>query len=181
MAIQMTLSKELKLQMEHGGTLAIGKRKTKRPVVTKRPMHVVLRTVEGAPNLIRYQTGIHEILTRHVNRFSVQTYERAICSNHIHLAVRSKTREGFLNFLRAICGRIAQLAKKSSQQKFWESIPYTRIVQWGRHFLRLLKYVRQNTLEADGRLAYQPRYLQQKKRSPGPGAFLGRWVSIRGA
>ena len=37
---QLTLSKEFRTRLEHGGSLAFGRRKTRRPVVTKRPMHV---------------------------------------------------------------------------------------------------------------------------------------------
>jgi REP element-mobilizing transposase RayT len=90
-------------------------------------------------------------------KFHVETCERAICGNHIHLAVRARDRKGFLDFLRAITGRIAQFVQKSGSQKLWESIPYTRIIAWGRHLKRLLSYIRKNALEAEGIIPYQPR------------------------
>ena len=175
MATQLNLSKELKPRLEHGGSLAIGKRKTRRPVVTKRAMHTVLRVADGGPNLTRFSKGIHNILSTMGSRFGVQTYERAICGNHIHLAVRAKGRAGFLNFLRAIAGRIAQLVGACGSGNLWQSIPYTRIVEWGRHFRKLLHYVRQNALEAEGSIPYQPRGRRRPKKenSPAPGLDWG--------
>ena len=157
MPVQLSLSKELRPRLEHGGTLAIGKRKTRRPVVTKRAMHIVLRVAEERPSLTPHRKGIHSILSTMAKRFHVQTYERAICRNHIHIAVRARDRDSFLHFLRAITGRIAQLVQKPGSRKLWASIPYTRIIAWGRHFQKLLSYVRQNALEAQGVIAYRPR------------------------
>jgi len=82
---QLTLSKELRARVEHGGSLAVGKRKTKRPVVTKRVMHIVLKVAHGGPNLAGEASAIHLILSRMADRFRMQTFERAICATHIHL------------------------------------------------------------------------------------------------
>ena len=81
MSVQLSLSKELRPRLEHGGTLAIGKRKTRRPVVTKRAMHIVLRVAEERPSLTPHREAL--VLSAMAKRFHVQTYQRAICHNHI--------------------------------------------------------------------------------------------------
>jgi REP element-mobilizing transposase RayT len=95
-------------------------------------------------------------------RFHVQLYEVANVGNHLHLVVRARTREGFKGFLMALSGRITQQitgAKKGNplEKRFFDSIPFSRILEWGRDFKNAIRYVIQNTLEAAGEIPFQPR------------------------
>ncbi len=61
-----------------------------------------------------------------------------------------------------ITGRIAQHVTKSRKgqalkEKFWDSIPFTRIVEWGIALRKLVNYIRQNQNEALGLIPYTPR------------------------
>jgi hypothetical protein len=46
---------------------------------------------------------------------------------------------------------------KVSHVSFWNKRPFTRIVEWGREFKSVSRYLLQNTLEAFGFIPYQPR------------------------
>lgn len=41
---QLVLSRDLKARVAHGGELSVGVRKNARPIVTRRPMHLVMRS-----------------------------------------------------------------------------------------------------------------------------------------
>ncbi len=156
-----------------GGSLNQGKRKSARPIVTKRPMHLVLRSsnAKGELSLIRESAFIRLLIQRMAKGFHVQVYEQAINGNHIHLLVKAMTRDGFKQFSMGLSGRIAQRmtgATKGAplEKKFWDFSPFTRVVEWGRDFLNAKKYVVQNVLEAAGLIPYQPRGKRKPAKSP---------------
>jgi REP element-mobilizing transposase RayT len=158
--MQLLLSPQFKLSPLHGGSLSVGKRKAARPIATRRPMHVVLRST--SKRLVRHAGGIRRLLKQLGHRYQVTVYERSVNSNHIHLVVRAKTRMGFHTFLRVFAGQVAQKITKrfkgtSLKTSFWEFPPFTRILEWGKAFLTARQYVLQNQLEADGVIPYQPR------------------------
>jgi REP element-mobilizing transposase RayT len=159
----------MKFPLTHGGELAKGRRKTARPFDSRRAMHVVLRSgVAGSsmPSLYGYRGYIGILVAELAHRFGVRVYEKSVNSNHIHLVTRGRDRAGFKRFLMALSGRIAQKvtgAKKGAPQptKFWESIPWSRILEWGKAYITALRYAKQNALEAEGILAY----VSRKRRS----------------
>jgi REP element-mobilizing transposase RayT len=142
---------------EYGGTLTLGKRKTARPFNCKSSIHLVLRSTEARgsksfltpANKIKVETLLKKLSTR----WSISIYEKAISGNHIHLLVRAKQKIQLQNFLRVLAGQIAMQVggrKKGSpnERKFWDLLAYSRLVSWGREFLKVKKYVFQNFLEA---------------------------------
>jgi REP element-mobilizing transposase RayT len=164
-----------------GGEHSIGKRKTQRPISIKKPMHVVMRaskargiySLRGSKNF----SMVNHTIRIFAKRFGVKIYRYSINSNHIHIALRSQTRKGFQNYLRATAGviglkvldsvkrrRISQrlaidMAWPNSRgkRKFWDLLAFSRIVEWGGAYKILLNYVLQNQLEAEGTIAYRPR------------------------
>ncbi len=165
---QLSLFPEMKFPLAHGGELSKGKRKTARPFDPKRSMHVVLRMSSAAmagkakPSLLLYGGYIRSLLRAFSQRLGVRIYEQAIISNHLHLVTHTRDRVGFGQFLMALSGRIAQRvtgAKKGTplKEKFWATIPWSRIVEWGRALITATKYTRQNVLESTGIISYTPR------------------------
>jgi putative transposase len=154
---------------EHGGSLSVGRRKRRRPLALKKSHHVIMRSEKaaGVRRLTRHSELIHRVLRRAALLFNVRIYKLAIASNHLHVSVRGKKREDLQNFFRVAAGHIAQgilrefpLAKDSSVQsarRFWNHLLYSRIVEWGREFRRVIAYIHQNTLEAEGIIPFQPR------------------------
>jgi len=163
---QLQLQKGLLNSVEHGGALSLGRRKGRRPVVTKRPMHVTLRSTLAVgkwsllmPRNSRYLKVLVPQLSK---RWGVKVYEWSNNGNHLHFLSLSKTRKGFQNFLRVLAGKIAQQVTgaqngKPLGRRFWDLLAYSRVVEWGKAFLVAKRYVIQNQLEAVGVVPYQPR------------------------
>lgn len=167
-----------KRKTEHGGVFALGKRRSKRPLNLKQPLHLTLRSERayGVRSLLRHRPVIDAISKKAARRFRVRIYEKAICGNHMHLLVKAQTRFELQNFFRVLAGHVAQeilrihpLQKhelleaggapgcKKNQRKFWSLLLYSRILTWGREYLRVKRYVIQNTLEALKLIPYQKR------------------------
>ena len=164
---------------EHGGSFLLGKRKTRRPLTTKTPIHVVLRSdfAYGTRSLLRHRPLIEKTILNASKRFKIRIYEKAVVGNHIHLLVKGKRREHIQNFFRVVAGHTAQQilkirpltshekkrrigarrGERETDNKFWETRVYTRLVKWGRDFFTVKAYVIQNTLEALGLRAYKER------------------------
>lgn len=181
---QLNLISATKAKREHGGTQALGKRKSQRPLSVKRPIHLVLKSplATGQRSLLRHRPLIEKIIKRSKRRFQIRVYEFAIVSNHIHLLVKGCSRQDLQNFFRTVAGHIAQEilrkfplkecerpeaggAPGKKENKFWISRVYTRIVTWGREFAIVKGYVIQNTLEALGFIPYKARTKGRVKRS----------------
>lgn len=112
----------------------------------------------GKYRLTLHRKAIETILVTQAKRWDVTIYERSINSNHIHLAIRSKSRLGLQNFFRTIGALIARTvtgAKKGNPfGKFWDEVVWTRIVEWGKAFITLVNYVKKNILESTGTIPY---------------------------
>lgn len=165
------------LSRELGGSLSLGKRRSRRPINTKNPLHITLRSdlAKGQRSLVKHKILIRKTALKASKRFRVQIYEKAICGNHLHLLVRGKSKTDIQNFFRVLAGHIAQeilkqfplsdkerggaLKKgcKKNQRKFWSVLLYSRIVSWGKDFNNVTNYIIQNILEALGLIPYQTR------------------------
>jgi REP element-mobilizing transposase RayT len=139
-------------RIEHGGEVRLGRRKLKRPLDVRRPLHVVLRSTRarGAWSL---RAGANERLLRsasrrYARRYAVRIYDFANAGNHLHILLRPMCRLGFQNFLRVFAGISARLVtgarKGNPVGRFWDHLAYSRVVQWGRDFFGVRKYVKNN-------------------------------------
>ena len=175
-AIQPVLSSEMKVRITHGGESWQGRRKCERPIATRRPMHIVLRSshAKGQWSFLhpRHAPFIREWVPSLAKRFHVQLCEWSTNSNHLHLLLRARTRQGLQHFLMVLGSRIAQHitgARKGKPigKRFFDSIPFSRIVEWGKALVAAKRYVVQNILEASGAISYQPRN-HRRTSSKGP-------------
>src|SRR5437016_14010088 len=95
----------------HGGAYAMGKRKTRRPYDSKRPIHLVLRSerARGELSMLRFRNRnhIHNIGHRFAVKFGGCVYEYSNNGNHLHILVHATFSEDFASFLKAITGLIA--------------------------------------------------------------------------
>src|SRR5262249_21958918 len=106
-------------------------------------------------------------------RWKVQVYEFANSGNHLHFAVRAKTKEGFRNFFRTLAAQTATKVTGARRgnalgKRFWDLPMWSRIVAWGKAFQAVCRYVVMNRLEGEGLIPHQPRH--KKKRPSRPGA-----------
>jgi REP element-mobilizing transposase RayT len=156
-------------EKEFGGALIRGNPREQRPVSTRRPMHLVLRSSQARGERSFLRPGrarlIERLVRKQAREKGVRIYRFANSGNHLHLLVLPRSRQAYHGFVRAISGLIARLAlgaergrpRQTRGVKFWDARPYTRIVEWGRAFHVACRYVRLNQLEASGFWPYRPR------------------------
>ena len=141
----------------HGGSLSRGKRKKRRPVSTKKAMHIVMRA-ESAKKELSLRHPRNLLIVEHsirsfAKRFHIRIYRFSINSNHIHIMQRAKSRELFQNYLRALAGTIARKVKRI-KGKFWDNLAFSRVVEWEHEFKVAMNYVLKNQLEAIGKIPH---------------------------
>ncbi len=166
-ARQLTFRKFEKEKLkDFGGLLLKGNPRERRPISLKRPLHLVMRSslAKGEYSFLKQKRAqqIKVLIERMAKLNGVKVYRMANSGNHLHLIVLPRSREAFHRFIRAISGLIARLTlgvERGASQgvKFWDARPFTRILEWGRDYQAACRYVLQNTLEALGFIAYQPR------------------------
>ena len=154
--------KELKLSTKNifgGALLKNSHAKEQRPISTKRAMHLVLRSLmcKGELSLLTSKNArrVEEIIRTQGKKLGVKIYRLANSGNHLHLLVCPKSRHSFQSFLRAISGLIPRAVLdvergRAKEIKFWDKRPFSRIVEWGKDFSRVKRYLQLNILEATG-------------------------------
>lgn len=148
---QLSLGFMQNYKKEFGGSLLIGKRKSKRPLSTKHPIHLVLKSsFKGVFN--PSNKSLYELIKKQARKYGVRIYDLAINWSHIHCVIRIKGREDYLKFIRSLTSVISQRAKRhdSTLTQLFTLRPYTRIISWGRDFKRVLNYQVLNQLESFG-------------------------------
>lgn len=139
-----------KSEIEFGGSLLKGKRKSQRPLSTKNPMHLVLKSSNAKgryafnPTDQKLKTLIHQM----ARRFRVRVYSDAINWSHIHLVIRIYQRQDYVKFIRGLSG--AMVLKLKAPKGFFEIRPFTKIGSWGRQFQVWREYLVRNQLQARG-------------------------------
>ncbi len=143
--------------------------KEKRPVSTKKAMHLVLRSTlaKGPQSLLRNNKKVSEVIYKQAKACGVKVYRFANAGNHLHLIILPSSRAAFIKFIRSVSGLIARLILKAEKGaakavQFWDKRPFTRILEWGKDFKISSDYLLQNTLEAFGFIPFKPRKKAQR-------------------
>ena len=111
------------------------------------------------PNQAKY---IRTLIPALAQKYGLRLYETSQNSNHLHLLVKTRTRKGLKLFLIALSSKISMKVTGSRKgkpfgKKFFDSIPFSRIVPWGKAYRTAKAYVFKNILEASGEISYAPR------------------------
>jgi putative transposase len=155
----------------HGGRHARGKRKTARPLDTKKPLHLVLysEVAKGALSL-RHPSNkkmVDNIVYRYAEQNQIKIYDYSNSGSHLHMSLKTSSRQSFQRFLRTITGLIARAILKAKRNapkgRFWSTLAFTRVADWGKAFIELKKYIFRNVLEASGAIPYDRENLKWKK------------------
>ena len=146
---------------QFGGELLIGRRKERRPISTKHPLHIVLRSnLAGA--FSPCNRSLELLVVAQARKFNIKIYNWSANWTHIHLLVKVQQREDYIKFIRALTAiltlRLRQADKLNG--KLFDLRPFTRIVTWGRDFKNAFQYQTLNQLEAHG--------LIHRKKNQGP-------------
>jgi REP element-mobilizing transposase RayT len=134
-----------------------GKRKIRRPFDPEKALHVTLKSslARGRKSLLTREMRpiVQDLMVRISRRRDVRIYRFANVGNHIHILLGAKKADNLRAFLREFAGAIAVAvtgAAKGRPQKFWDTPPWSKIVEWGRQFERASRYVLLNLLESSG-------------------------------
>jgi REP element-mobilizing transposase RayT len=151
---QLNLFEEMKsLKSVHGGVKTQGRRKARRPLSTKHAIHLVLKSkkARGAHSFFKHKDSILKILKKYSVKYGVQIQDAVNMGNHIHLKIRISDRKAFGNFLRTttalIARRVTGAARANSFGRFWDGIPFTRILKTSYEELQLRGYFKANRIE----------------------------------
>lgn len=148
---QISMSFLKNYRKEFGGSLLLGRRKERRPLSTKHPMHLVLRS-EFSGVFNPGNRSLERLIRSTAKRFGIKVYDLALNWSHIHCVIRIQNREIYNSFIRALTGTIArkvQMTKRRSE-KLFSLRPFTRILEWGRDFQNAIQYQLLNQMEARG-------------------------------
>lgn len=156
-------SKQLNLfdpiMTEFGGSLLVGKKKLKRILTTKKPIHMVLKgNNESSGPLFKHSKLLNREIKRWAKKFQIKIFNFAIEKAHIHFTIKISSRQNYNKFIRALTGRIAQLLNFKFTLR-----PFTKILEWGRQFKNVIRYVVQNKEEALGLRSYKVRSWQKQQ------------------
>lgn len=133
-----------------GGQLLKGNARQARPIDSKLPLHLVLRS-HGRVSMRgpKLYGRVHAIVEQITQKYGVTLYEWANVGNHLHFVIRVTKRQLWSAFIRELTGRIALAAR--SRGKFWIYKPFTRVVHgWRQAFRQVKDYVTLNRHEAEG-------------------------------
>ena len=144
-------------QREFGGSLLKGRRKSMRPLSTRVPIHLVLRSEnKRAYKALAYGSSTNrKILSAVAKRFQIQILDVVFNHSHVHLVIRIPSRESYNGFIRLLTSRLAQFAKLKKGELF-QFRPYTRLLSWGRQMKTISNYMKKNFVEAVSSIEIQP-------------------------
>jgi hypothetical protein len=135
-------------RIEHGGGLGDGRRKEARPVSTREPMYVVLRSSKAKGHLsltrVEFALKIRTLVARQAEACRIEVLQFANEGQALHFLMRVPSRAAYLRFIRSVCGLISRQVtgsergpaspamrktpgKISKKSRFWDVLPYSRI------------------------------------------------------
>lgn len=135
-----------------GGSLLKGNPKGRRPLDSKLPIHLVLRSTSSTMRTPVRFGRIHKTVFDLAEKYGFRIYRYANVGNHLHMVIKISQLRLWSAFIRELSGSIAQIAGQTGQ-KFWKHRPFTRIIRsWKKAFRMALDYVELNQLEANGHI-----------------------------
>src|SRR4051812_16272493 len=97
-------------ELEFGGTRLRGNPREARPLSTRRPIHLVMRSDLAKRDhsflARRFKTRIEDLVRAVARKKGVRLYRYANAGNHLHLLVLPGSRKGYQSFIRAVTGLI---------------------------------------------------------------------------
>ena len=143
---------------KHGGGIDANKRKLARPFRKNKPLHIVLKSsyVKGLRSLrsAHNKLAVEKIVQTNAKKQNAKLHAHQNVGNHLHILASFKTKAALTKFLKTIAALISRHvtnAKKGKPAgiKFWDAIPFSRIVDGLRDFRGMLNYILKNRIQAE--------------------------------
>ena len=138
-----------------GGSLLTSHPKKARPLDSKLPIHLTLKSVSGGMRSFRTMRIIDAIIEKTCKKHGVKVFKYANVGNHLHLLLKLRNRRSWAAFIRELTGRIAHfMLEGKTGANFWAHRPFTRVVRgWQKAFKMMKAYIDLNTWEAEGHIS----------------------------
>jgi REP element-mobilizing transposase RayT len=140
---QLKLFQE-KIRHEFSGSLLKGKRKSARPLDSRKPIHLVFKATTSL-TLLKNRKKIEEILFKYAKDHGIKIQDCGIHADHLHLAITIPNRVQYIKWVRATTSVLVQKIQKLK----WKLRPYTRITEWGQAYQKLKRYIWKNREEGN--------------------------------
>ncbi len=135
-----------------GGEHLKHKRKSQRPLDFKKTTHLVLRLKPLLPSLMNprdknLRKGFYKI----ADKYNIKIYQLVFNHSHLHAAILIPDRESYVSFIRELTSKLVSYFSKSTRvcfKKIFLNRPFTRIVEWGKGFKKLMNYLVKNEKES---------------------------------
>lgn len=143
--------------------------KTHRPLSSQKPIHVCFRSkfAKGKRTMLgANKIKVNDLVTKISKRYGVTLQKYANVGNHLHLVVKLSgstmtSRQRFHSWIRLLTARIAFEVggsfkgnpfrdENGQRAKFWDAIPFSRIVHGRSGWRTIDRYVLKNEFEAQG-------------------------------
>ena len=137
---------------EFGGALLQGKRKSVRPLSTKQPIHVVLKSTHSRP-FHPNSRKLEKLFRTQALKYGLKIYDLALNWSHIHALITIPSRQAYQAFIRTLTAALVKLLSNTlgkSLKGLFDLRPFTRILSWGREFTSVRGYLELNQMEALG-------------------------------
>ncbi|HEY8272528.1 MAG TPA: transposase [Pseudobdellovibrionaceae bacterium] len=118
-----------KQSFSFGGSSLLGKRKTARPLSTKKPLHLVLKS-QGSSLFNPGNRDLEKLIKDHAKKYSIAVYAFSFNWSHIHLVIKLTTRESYRAFIRTVTAAIVSFLSKQKGRTLKGTFtlrPFTRI------------------------------------------------------
>ncbi len=94
-----------------GGQLLQNKRKSKRPLSVKAPIHLVIKSEKAKGNLsfVNHQSIIIRVISIISKKWNVTIYDKVVNFNHIHFIIRIKSEADYRSWIREFTSEIVRL------------------------------------------------------------------------
>ncbi len=138
-----------------GGQLLQNKRKSKRPLSIKAPIHLVIKSEKAKGNLsfVNHQSAIIRAISAVSKKWNITICDQAVNFNHVHFVIRIRSESDYRSWIRELTSKVVRLISVKSGTKiaqFFDLRPWTRILSWGRDYKNALNYLVLNQMEVVG-------------------------------
>lgn len=132
-----------------GSLLKNSNAKTSRPLSTKHPMHVVLRSSAAKGKWSLKKPTNHKIVEETFKQlasdYGIKVHDSVVVNDQLHLLIQLGDLDNFAPFIRSLSGTIAIKVTGANKlaglkEKFWDFRPWTRVVAQKRGYSLLKDY-----------------------------------------
>jgi hypothetical protein len=84
-------------------------------------------------------------------KYNIKVYQIVFNHSHLHAAILIPNRQAYVSFIRELTSKLVVYFSKTTKiqfKKIFLNRPFTRIVEWGKGFQKLMNYLVKNEIES---------------------------------